>query len=490
MIANPRSESTLSSGDKYFDLIGFDPRGVNNTTPGFSCFKDRISRQAWNVRKQATGSSIHDSEATFQMVWAEKRAIGMSCSVLNATVPALLVNGNEHLGQYISTASVVRDILEIVERHGEWRERTVEKLVSKDLVFETINGLRKRMAWQKGEEKLLYWGFSYGTYLGESFASMQPHRVSRMVLDGVIDPNSYIRWDYSRDLQNIDQITKNFTISCHEAGPEKCALYRDGDSIKIHTYLEEILEKIKDNPLATSTERGPLVVTHSNVVSAMFNGYYSPFSSFERIARVAYDLSSGNTTSFAAYMEYLTCSSFSNKFELESHSASLGVLCADGEDQQGLTQEMFRKQLSELRRQSPLFGDALAIWELTCPGYSIRPKWRFAGPFGGETAHPILFASQSSDPVTPLEYAFRASKLFPGSVVLESRGYGHCTMALPSLCTAKRIRRYFQTGDLPTGGEKCEIDVGPFGLHKTGLPEAGDQELLEALIEVARTWPN
>ena len=479
----------LSSEDKYFDLIGFDPRGVNNTTPGFSCFKDRISRQAWQIRKQAIGSSIHDSEATFQTVWAENRALGMSCSGLNSTVPALLVNGNEHLGQYISTASVVRDLVEIVERHGEWRERTVKRLISKDLDPETTKGLRKRTAWQKGQEKLLYWGFSYGTFLGASFASMQPHLVGRMVLDGVVDPDSYIRWDYSRDLQNIDQVTKNLTISCHEAGPEKCALYRDGGPATIHTYLEEILQKIKDNPLATATERGPLAITHSNVVSVMFSGYYAPFSSFERLAHVAYDLSSGNTTSFAAHVEHLTCSSCSNKFEIEPYSALLGVMCADGEDQQGVTQEVFRYQLSELKRQSPLFGDVMAIWELACIGYSIRPKWRFSGPFGGETAHPILFASQSSDPVTPLEYANRASKLFPGSVVLESRGFGHCSMALPSLCTAKHIRRYFQTGNLPERGEKCEIDVGPFGLHKKGLVDAGDQELLEALIDVARTWP-
>ncbi|KAL9119270.1 MAG: hypothetical protein Q9187_004176 [Circinaria calcarea] len=489
MTASPKSGSRLSSEGKYFDLISFDPRGVNNTTPGFSCFKSRLSREAWNIEKRATGFSIHDSEATFQRVWAEASAIGLSCSGLNATVPALRVNGNEHLGHYISTVSVVRDMVEIIERHGEWRERTAEKLLSDNSNHENTERIREDTAWRKGEEKLLFWGFSYGTFLGESFASMQPHRVGRMVLDGVVDPYLYIRWDYSRDLQDIDQITKSFTVSCYQAGPEKCAIYRDGGPPQIHTYLGEILEKIKDKPLATSTEHGPLVVTHSDVVTAMFSGYYGPFSSFTHIAQVAHDLSHGNATSLAVSLGYVTCSSSSNSFELEPYSASLGVLCADGDDQQGLTQAAFRNQLSEIRRRSSRFGDKFALWELACLGYSIRPKWRFTGPFGAKTAHPILFVSQSFDPVTPLEYAFRASKLFPGSTVLETLGYGHCTMALPSLCTARHIRRYFQTGHLPPHRQKCAIDVAPFGLHRNVSLDAGDQELLQALIEVAQTWP-
>lgn len=36
-----------------------------------------------------------------------------------------------------------------------------------------------------GEEKLQYWGFSYGTFLGVTFASLFPDSVGRMVLDGM-----------------------------------------------------------------------------------------------------------------------------------------------------------------------------------------------------------------------------------------------------------------------------------------------------------------
>jgi pimeloyl-ACP methyl ester carboxylesterase len=35
-----------------------------------------------------------------------------------------------------------------------------------------------------GIEKLRYWGFSYGTFLGGVFASMWPEKVERLVSDG------------------------------------------------------------------------------------------------------------------------------------------------------------------------------------------------------------------------------------------------------------------------------------------------------------------
>lgn len=52
----------------------------------------------------------------------------------------------------MSTASVARDMLHIIEKLGE--------------------------------EKLKYWGFSYGTFLGVTFASLWPQKMERMVLDG------------------------------------------------------------------------------------------------------------------------------------------------------------------------------------------------------------------------------------------------------------------------------------------------------------------
>ena len=40
-----------------------------------------------------------------------------------------------------------------------------------------------------GQNSLSYLGFSYGTYLGATYAKLFPANVGRMVLDGALDPS-------------------------------------------------------------------------------------------------------------------------------------------------------------------------------------------------------------------------------------------------------------------------------------------------------------
>ena len=41
-----------------------------------------------------------------------------------------------------------------------------------------------------GDEQLNYLGYSYGTFLGATYADLYPERVGRLVLDGAIDPSA------------------------------------------------------------------------------------------------------------------------------------------------------------------------------------------------------------------------------------------------------------------------------------------------------------
>jgi hypothetical protein len=64
----------------------------------------------------------------------------------------------------------------------------------------------------------------------------------------------------------------------------------------------------------------------------------------------------------------------------------------------------------------------------------------------------------------------------------------HMSLATPSLCTAKAIRRYFQTGVLPPPGTICAVYDRPFSLPGDGAAaplEPGDDVLLEALRDLA-----
>lgn len=57
-----------------------------------------------------------------------------------------------------------------------------------------------------GAPMLQYLGFSYGTFLGNTFGSMFPDRVKRMVLDGVVDATDYTAQGWITNLQDTDKV--------------------------------------------------------------------------------------------------------------------------------------------------------------------------------------------------------------------------------------------------------------------------------------------
>lgn len=63
---------------------------------------------------------------------------------------------------------------------------------------------------------------------------------------------------------------------------------------------------------------------------------------------------------------------------------------------------------------------------------------------------------------------------------------------MPSLCTAKAVRRYFQTGALPRPGTVCEPDERPFQASESSSRENAlsleDHKLLEALRMLRRDF--
>jgi pimeloyl-ACP methyl ester carboxylesterase len=180
-VSQGNASESESEGFQY-DVIGFDPRGVNNTTPAISCFPDDGARQFWAVQSQAQG--LLSDNRTFPYVFGRTQALSKSCS-------SLVGNEEQHdVGRYVSTPSVVQDMVAIIETLGEWREEKAKTLLKEKRVEERA-AVMERAKWDKGKEKLLYWGFSYGTLLGATFASMYPEKVGRLVLDGVCDAKDY-----------------------------------------------------------------------------------------------------------------------------------------------------------------------------------------------------------------------------------------------------------------------------------------------------------
>ncbi|KAI2717926.1 hypothetical protein DTO039G3_3440 [Penicillium roqueforti] len=83
------------------------------------------------------------------------------------------------MGRFMNTTPTVTDIVAIIERPGEWRENMANAIIASKLTLPEVQrqAIHKATRWKQGAELLQYWGFSYGTVLGATFAAMYPHRV-------------------------------------------------------------------------------------------------------------------------------------------------------------------------------------------------------------------------------------------------------------------------------------------------------------------------
>ncbi|KAJ5893163.1 TAP-like protein-domain-containing protein [Penicillium tannophilum] len=448
----------VQSSAKYFDVVSFDPRGVNNTTPPFSCFANPETRRMWKLQSDTEGN-LDSSDASFNNLWARAIAFGETCSLHGASA-----SESEWIGRFMNTPPVVADMVELVERHAEWREKETSRLLRNGVPVsnQKQRAIQLRNKWQRGEEKLLYWGFSYGSVLGATFAAMQPGRIHRLVVDGVCDSRDYYAGNWLTNLQDADSTLQKFFEYCYEAGPESCPLALDSLHATTAGYYD-ILADVASNPIAVpeSMTRGPDIITYSDVHAMVVQSLYKPMTLFPTMARLLADLSHRNGSSFA---DFKTKDLKATREPGYNPEALSGVLCADGKNIHGIAKGEYREYWKTLRNQSQAVGDEWATIRLPCAGWHVRPEWAFDGSFVQNTSHPLLFIGNSYDPVTPIRNAVTMSSGFSDSVVLQQDSLGHCSLAAPSKCTAKFVRLYFQTGKLPPRGTICEVDERPFGL--------------------------
>ncbi|OKL57467.1 hypothetical protein UA08_06929 [Talaromyces atroroseus] len=504
------AELDLEHDGKYFDILSFDPRGVNNTTPRLRCFPDAFNQQVWQLQSPDYGLLWH-SESIIGLEWGRASALGASCS------------GAEREGgilPYLNTAQTARDMVRIIDKEGEWREQQAIKLLEHDGMTAHANTgeTLTRVAYQPNEEKLQYWGMSYGTLLGATFAALHPDRVGRIILDGVVDPADHYAGDWLTQLQDSDKIISKFCEYCFEAGPSKCPLYTGSSAADIEHRFTMIMYAMKENPIAVSPiyldgaiSTGPDMVTYGDLHLRLLSGMYFPFTMAENLFSLLLEVEQRNSSSpelasLVSRKQAILTPSGCQRDEsspdpdipyVSGVGAFQAISCMDIGGSMNLTRREFRMYWTELHGQSQWIGPSWARNKLSCEGFTARPAWKpdfsFHVQEWANTSHPLLIIGNTHDTVTPLTNARRVSTLFPGSVVLQQDSQGHCSHSSPSLCTGKLIRQYFQTGLLPQEGTVCQPDTLPFlgcvkdeeSQAECNFTDSSDARLWEALVELA-----
>ncbi|KAK7466250.1 hypothetical protein VKT23_004978 [Stygiomarasmius scandens] len=404
-----------------FDIVGFDPRGIARSTPRISFFESSAERELWNYRTlqeldQDSGSStIADKLARSQIrnILAKERA------------------GN--ILPFMNTDNTARDMLTITEAHGF--------------------------------PKLKYWGFSYGSILGTTFAAMFPDKVERLAIDGVADAEDYYETGWRTSLRDTSKTIQAFFDTCFAAGPSKCAFYDPNGPSAIETNLRDLYASVKEKPFPVRTSKSYGLVDYNRLRVTIFTSLYSPYDSWVTLAEGLADLAKGNGTKLFSMQEkdpfQCPCSGEKDDISTEVEDANTSILCNDGKEIPGTVEDAVEYHEKALREVSEWYS----IWSgirVSCSDWPDRQDAHFQGPVTGKTSFPLLFVGNEADPVTPLSSARKMSNEFHGSALLTQASPGHCSYRAPSPCTQMYVRAYFQNGTLPTPGTICPIIGTPF----------------------------
>lgn len=296
------------------------------------------------------------------------------------------IGGELDAGPHMSTATTCRDMISIV-----------------DAFDATADG----RAAAKPSGLVNYYGISYGTYLGQTFASMFPDRVGNFVLDGVVSPEGYLANYTWSSVTHLDGVISAFFIHCHEVGPDYCSLHTGSSPRDIYDRFNRSFAQLdaetavsNNYPNASDTASALLLLKIALLTTANY-----PLENFSLLPDILVGLEHALAQhSIEAWIEQAK-TLYGNPAVDGTVNAqySAGVLCSDMENRwYNKTLDDLQPLLEDLNHRS-IVGDIWIKSMLPCLGWSIEATETFQGPFGGDTTTPILFVGNTYDPVTPVD---------------------------------------------------------------------------------------
>ncbi|MFS8103441.1 alpha/beta hydrolase [Lentzea alba] len=373
-----------------FDIVGFDPRGVGRSRP-LACQTQAEYTQAW------AESSARPRRDSFDSAVRTGKAFADACQRESAK-----------LLPFVGTEYVARDM---------------------DLMRQAV-----------GDEKINYFGISYGTYIGTVYANLFPNNIRVLALDGAYNPHTYANRPYEYDLgqyQAIEAALGRFFDWCVAT---KCE-FGGGDPRSAFVKLQNALDAdpvVKDGVFA-----GNGATLTYNVQSELGGGR----GAWPGIAKGLVEAQNRTGDLLAVPgVRFL--------------SANTAVECADRAFQKG----QLRARLTIASALAPITGPALAYavpnydhaHATACTQWPVRSQSRYAGPFSAAGAPPILVVGNTGDPDTPYQDSVALASTLRSGHLLTHRGEGHTGFFQSEKCVAEKVTAYLAEGALPPQGAFCE----------------------------------
>jgi pimeloyl-ACP methyl ester carboxylesterase len=370
-----------------FDLIAWDPRGTGESE-GMKCLDDVDSFLALDPTP--------DDQAERDAIVTADQAFADGCKRNNARVLP-----------FIGTESSARDIDQI--RLG------------------------------LGVEKITFLGFSYGSELGATYATLFPTSLRTMVIDGAVDPTATTQDSNLQQTLGFENAFNTFLENC--ANNKKCAYYHGGDP---GTAFEALMVQLDKNPLAVSAKRAK--VNQGVAINAVAEVLYVE-GRWPALATALARAERGDGAPLLALYDSFTRRNSPGEAHL--FDAFIAISCLD---KPGPTDAAsIEAVIAKTTAAAPRLGKYLTSPSNVCPLLALHPK-QF--PITGKGAGKILVVGTTGDPATPYDGTVTMAKTLENGMLLTVEANQH-TGYRASQCATDTVDDVLIDLKFPAPGTVC-----------------------------------
>ncbi len=379
---------------RYYDIVGFDPRGVGQSTP-LKCLDTS------GLDTLIAADPDPETKGEVKTLDRLTRGMGQGC---------LAESGD--LARHMSTVEAAKDM---------------------DILRAAL-----------GERKLDYFGASYGTFLGATYAEEFPGHVGRMVLDGAIDPSLSNEQLTLGQAKGFETALRAYLRDC--VSQSDCPLGTSVDAAIQR--LKQFFAQVDRDPLPTGGDR-PLTEGRAML------GVWLPLYLKEFWPRLTSALRAAIGQGNGAPLLQLSdqyASRGPNGYLDNSMEALYAVNCLDHDD--SIPSSQVPSHFAEFEKVSPVFGRSFAYSLSTCSSWPIHTDHQTKA-LHAKGAPPIVVVGTTRDPATPYAWAEALAAQLDSGVLVSRDGDGHTGFRQGNSCVDDAVEGFLIRGKVPQDGLSC-----------------------------------
>ena len=380
-----------------YDIVGFDPRGVNRSTP-VKCYTDpaELDSYLYDILPGTPGSDEWIAAAN-----ATTKAFGERC--LELTGPLL--------GE-VDTPSAARD----------------------------LDMLRAAL----GDTTLNYLGYSYGTLLGAVYADLFPAKTGRLVLDGAVDPAASDFDGTATQAQGFESALRAFLEDCKTASD--CPF--TGSVDQSMTQIRALLDSLDASPLNNDDGR-------KLGSSAMFTAIILPLynqGNWQYLRQLFSLVMQGNASYAFQLADSYNGRNADGTYRDNQTEAFISINCLDAHGDGDVA--TMRAEAEELKQLAPVLGPQMSWGGTGCPNWPVPAK-RDRVPIVAAGSADILVLGTTNDPATPYKWAVTVADTLENGHLVTYDGEGHTAYNKSNACINDTVDNFLIDGTVPATDPLC-----------------------------------